>query len=274
MSPGTRHDGSKRRRWPWFVGGLVVVLGVGGLVGWLTTSHARQVTLHQAEARQGAASHGSPADGRPAPGVYAYAGTGTERLSLPPLSQAEGPIIPGTVTLDGARCWTLRLDYSTHHWQTWHYCLHGTDLWETGGQTWQLWPVGPLNFTNTTTFVCAAGTMAVPAQASPGQTWTSRCTGTNTSVTGTTVSSGPYRLVGTTMLSVGGTQVRVVHFHRVRTDSGAQTGTETADEWFEPGTGLPVRLAQNLRITTSTAFGVSTYTQVGTMTLRSLTPEG
>jgi hypothetical protein len=251
----------------------VVLVGIV-LVGWLTASRATDVTLRQAETHQGAGGRGMPSNGRPAPGVYDYTGTGTERLSLPPLSQSEGPTIPGTVTLDGAHCWTLRIDYSTHHWQTFDYCLHGADLWEAGGTTWQLWAVGPLDVTNTTTFTCAPGSMALPAQGVPGETWHSHCTGTNTSVSGTTVTSGPYRLLGISTLTVGGVATRVAHFHRTRTDAGAQTGTESADVWVVLDTGLPVRLDQDIRVTTSTEFGRSTYTQVGTMTLQRLTPVG
>ena len=79
----------------------------------------------------------------PHPGVYEYRGSGTEHATLPSLSQEEGPIIPGTVTLEPGDCWLFRVDYSSHHWQTWQYCRHGADTWEAGGQTWQLWAVGP-----------------------------------------------------------------------------------------------------------------------------------
>jgi hypothetical protein len=249
-----------------------LLIGMGITAVWLTTSRASQVTLREAESRPGSGGNGTSTAGRPVPGVYAYSGTGTEHLSLPPLSQAEGPTIPGTVTLDGPRCWVFRIDYSTHHWQTWHYCQHGTDLWEAGGQSWQLWPVGPFDVTNVTSFTCEAGSMALPGRGSVGQIWASRCSGTNTSVKGVTVSAGPYRLIGTTVLSVGGVPVRVVHFRRTRTDSGAQVGTERADVWIDPRTGLPVRLEQHLRVTTSTMFGTSTYTQDGVLMLASLVP--
>jgi hypothetical protein len=250
---------------------VVGVVAVG-LVSWRLADRARQVTLGQAVGRLGASGGGVPGSGRPVPGVYAYTGSGTEHLSLPPLSQSEGPTIPGTVTLDGAHCWVLRIDYSTHHWQTWHYCLHGADLEEAGGQSWQLWSVGPVDITNLTTFVCDPGSMALPAQGTPGQTWHSRCRGTNTSVPGVTVTSGPYRLVGSGEFDVGGTAVAVAHFHRERSDAGAQSGTELADVWVDRGTGLPVRLDQQIRVTTATRFGTSTYTQTGTMRLVSTTP--
>ena len=143
------------------------------------------------------------------------------------------------------------------------------------GTTWQLWAVGPLDVTNTTTFVCAPRSMALPAHGVPGQVWYSRCTGTNTSVAGTTVASGSLP-VGGDLDHDGGRRghARRAHFHRLRTDTGAQTGTETADVWVELATGLPVRLDQDIRVTTATEFGGSTYTQVGTMTLERPTPVG
>jgi hypothetical protein len=66
--------------------------------------------------------------------------------------------------------------------------------------------------------------------------------------------------------------VRAAHFRRLRTDTGAQTGTERAEVWVDERTGLPLRLQQDLRVTASTAFGASTYTQIGVMTLTSLVP--
>lgn len=262
---GTR----RRRRWPWILGIVVVLVAAGVVTVVLTTSHAHQVSIAQAEQRLGSGARGV-AGLRPAPGVYRYTGSGTERLSLPPLSQSEGPTIPGTVTLQGANCWTFRLDYSSHHWQTWNYCRHGADTWEAGGQTWQLWAIGPLDMTNVSTFVCAAGSMSLPARARPGQVWHSHCTGTNTSVKGTTVTAGPYRFIGLTTVTVGGRPVRAARFLRLRTDSGAQHGTERAEVWLDASSGLPLRLQQDITITTDTPFGSSTYTQNGVLSLASL----
>ncbi len=77
------------------MGALVVLVAVGMGVIWLTSSQARPVTLRQAETQLGAGGTGAPGATRPAPGVYQYTGSGTEKLSLPPLSQAEGPSMPG-----------------------------------------------------------------------------------------------------------------------------------------------------------------------------------
>jgi len=163
------------------------------------------------------------------------------------------------------------VDYSSHHWQTWDYCRHHGDTWEAGGQTWQLWSIGPLNETNTSTFHCAPRTMSLPATAGPGQQWWGSCTGTNTSVSGTTLSAGPYRFVRMTSVSVGGHAVRAAEFLRVRTDSGAQHGRERSEVWLDASTGLPLRLQQFVTVNTNTPFGSSTYTQNGVMELVSLT---
>jgi len=251
------------------VGGLLVLVGVGVVVVELTTSRAHQVSMAQAEQRLGHQGQGS-SGARPARGVYRYTGSGTEHLTFPPLSQSEGPTIPGTVTLLGTNCWIFRVDYSSHHWQTWRYCRHGGDTWEAGGQTWQLWAIGPLNETNLSTFSCAPRTMSLPATAVPGQQWEGSCIGTNTSVKGATLSRGPYRFVGLTTLSVGGRPVRAAEFVRQRTDTGAQHGTERAEVWLDAATGLPLRLRQDLEIKADTPFGSSTYTQSGVFTLMSL----
>jgi len=225
--------------------------------------------MGQAEQRLGAQGGGA-SGALPKPGVYEYRGSGTERLSLPPLSQAEGPIMPGTVTLSGADCWVFRIDYSTHHWQTWDYCRHGGETWEAGGRSWQLWTIGPLDETNTSDFTCAPRTMSLPATAVPGQRWQGRCVGTNTAVAGKTLSAGPYRFIGLTSVSVAGTQVHAAEFLRLRTESGAQKGSERDEVWLDAATGLPVRLRQDITVTTNTPFGTSTYTQSGVFALVSL----
>ena len=113
----------RRRRWLWAAGGVAAGLVViVGLTLWLTRGGAQPVTIEQAKRRLPPGLPVAPGGGRPAPGVYAYRGSGSERLSLPPLSQAEGPTIPGTVQLLADGCWTFRIDYSTNHWQTWTYC--------------------------------------------------------------------------------------------------------------------------------------------------------
>lgn len=180
--------------------------------------------------------------------------------------------MPGTVTLRGANCWNFRIDYSTHHWQQWDYCLRSGDVFETGGQVWQLWAIGPIDITNMTSIRCSPGTMAAPTAPSRGENWPSRCTGTSTEVKGQMTSAGPYRFEGDVTVVVGGRPVRAAHFLEMRTDSGTQRGAERSQVWVSMNDGLPLRLQQDIKVTTSTPFGTSTYTQVGVFTLASLTP--
>ena len=84
------------------------------------------------------------------------------------------------------------------------------------------------------------------------------------------MSAGPYRFIGLDTIKVGRTRVRAAHFLRLRTDSDAQHGTERSEVWFSTSTGLPLRVQQDIKVTSKTPFGTSTYTQVGVFALVSL----
>jgi hypothetical protein len=194
-----------------------------------------------------------------------------DKLSLPPLSQAEGPTMPGTVTLQENGCWTFRMDYSSHHWQTWKFCRGANnETTQRGGEIFQVWAVGALRETNLTNLTCTASTMWLPATPSGGQTWQSRCRGTSSAVKGVMHSDGPYRFVRDTTLEVAGKPMQTAEFLQLRTVTGAQRGTERDEIWIDLANGLPVRMNQSISVVTATPFGTSTYTQVGTFTLRSL----
>ena len=251
----------------------VVVAGGVAVVVSVRRNRARPVSISDAQRRLPSTTGAEAAAGRPAPGVYEYRGSGTERLSLPPLSQKEGPTIPGSVVwLGAAGCWRFRLDFSTNHWQDWTYCRHGNDVAERGGRSWQRWMIGPQAFTNLTTSRCDPGTMVVPTPRTSGQEWSERCAGTSDQVKGVGVSAGPYRFVADEDLVVGGTTVRAAHFLRLRTMTGAQQGTERSDVWFAADTGLPLRNRRAIRAKTDTIVGSSTYTEVGRFELVSLHP--
>ncbi|MGO9344524.1 MAG: hypothetical protein ACLP6E_18710 [Acidimicrobiales bacterium] len=263
--------GKRHRRWLWVPAAIILFLGAGCVVIWATTNRATQVTLRQAEARLHSKGD-APGARRPASGVYDYAGSGTEHVSFPPLSQSEGPTIPGTVTMEGKDCWQLRLDYSTHHWQTFNICLHGADILETGGVTWQLFSIGPANISTTSTFRCTSGTMWLPARRSAGNSTPSSCTGTSTSVKGETLSAGPFVYLGEATLTIGGKQVPSVHIHEERVDTGAQTGSERYDIWLAESSGLLLRFQQVIKLASKSPLGKVTYTQSGELHLVSLVP--
>ncbi len=263
--------GRRHRRWLWVPVGIVLFLGAGYVVLWATTNRAAQVTLRQAEARLHSKGD-APGARRPTAGVYDYTGAGSEHVSFPPLSQAEGPTIPGTVTMVGGDCWQLRLDYSTHHWQTFRLCLHGADILETGGVTWQLFSVGPVNVSTTSTFGCTTGTMWLPARRPAGASMLSSCTGTSTSIKGETLSAGPLTVLGEETLTIGGKQVPAVHVRQERADTGAQTGTERYDIWLAASSGLLLQFQQEIKLVSTSPLGKVTYTQNGDLQLVSLVP--
>lgn len=261
----------RHRRWPWVLGGFALLLVVVGVVFFVVDWYpAHPVSIGEAEQQLGSQGQGT-AGARPARGVYLYTGSGTDKLSLPPLSQSEGPTMPGTVTLQGNDCWTFRVDYSSHHWETWKFCRDAdNDTVERGGKIWQLWAIGPLRETNLTNLSCTASTMWLPATAAAGQTWHSHCRGTSSAVKGVMHSDGPYRFVRDATLEVAGRPVRTAEFLQLRTETGAQRGTERDEMWIDATSGLPVKMYQDISVLTATPFGTSRYTQVGTFTLRSL----
>ncbi|MBX3285641.1 MAG: hypothetical protein KF703_09885 [Actinobacteria bacterium] len=252
---------------------LVLVAGAAVLV--LSQDRARPVTVEEARDRLGtdATDGGDDGLGRPAEGVYRYEGTGTERLSVPPLSQDQGPTMPGTVEHLDDGCWSFRLDYSTNHWQAWDFCLDADGVHERGGSTWQRWMLGTTALTNLASFTCPTS-LVVPAEREDGQRWTARCDGTNEMVDGTAVSTGTYEFVGEETLAVGDDRVAVLHFRSEREMSGAQEGTDRADWWFAPDTGMLVRNRRRIEVRTDTPVGASTYREEGEFRLVALEPAG
>ncbi|HET6915866.1 MAG TPA: hypothetical protein VFH56_07220 [Acidimicrobiales bacterium] len=261
------------RRWPWIAAAAVVaVVATVAALFWFGGDAAKQVSMDKARSRLPSGQTG-PLGQRPAPGVYQYTGSGTDRLTLPPESQPQGPSMPGTVTLQGADCWAFRIDYSTHHWQTWNFCWRGGEMQQTGGQLWQLWPVGPMSVTNSTSVTCTPAVPILRARPIPGETWNGHCSATSSAVKGTMQATSVYRYLGRTELKVNGVGVPAEHLSIAQTDQGSQKGTETYQMWVQPGSGLLLRLDHDIKVSTATPFGTSTYTETGTFSLASLTPQ-
>ena len=259
----------------WALLGVVGVVAIFVLVSFILAfeGRARPVSVKDAVSHY---HHQSGAPGEigvhPAPGVYSYRGTGTDSLSLPPLSQPEGPTLPGTVELGAKGCWDLHIAFSTNHWQSWTYCRRPAGLEETGGQVWQRWMVGPAAVTNLSTLHCDPPSPVLAAVRTAGQSWPARCTGTSSQIAGKVVSAGSYRYLGDAAMTIGGQKVQAAHFVRKWTLSGAQVGPETDDVWFDVATGLPLENRRSIRVRTDTPFGESTYNETGEFVLRSLTP--
>ena len=233
---------------------------------------ARPVSMSQAINRYHSEPSAEPGT-HPSQGVYLYQGTGTDRLSFPPLSQAEGPTLPGTVEVQAHGCWSFRIDYSTNHWQLWTYCVRRTGLVETGELVWQHWMVGPVAETNLSTLRCSQPLLSIPLAPVVDKVWPARCTGTSTRIHGTLVSFGTTRFLGQSILTIAGHEIPSVHIAVQWKLSGSQVGTERDDLWYDAQSGLPLQNRRSIHVRTGTPFGPSTYTENGEFVLRSLTPK-
>ena len=209
---------------------------------------------------------------RPAAGVYQYRGEGTEHLDKPPVTQTQGPDIPGTVTHLEGQCWRLRVDYSTNHWQSWDYCPAGSGLTENAGAFFQRLDLVVAKVDTTSTYTCDPPVDAIRATQQAGDQWMQECRGTSTGSDGEVISSGPYTYVGPERLDIGGTEVAALHYHRLRNLTGGQTGTEDVNVWFDAATGLPLRNQRVITVHSGSLIGGVTYKETGSFQLASMNP--
>lgn len=251
--------------------GLAIPLGGYVVWGWLRED-ATPVSLGEARTRF-RDEHPDVAQGagplRPAEGVYEYIGSGSDHISVPPLTQQHGPRMPGTVTHAAEGCWTFRIDFSSNHWQDWTYCPTANGLDELGGHTFQRWDLGLDSIENRSDFTCTSRTLKVDMQ--PGDEWTQTCKGRNNSIAGVTTSRGPMRFVGVETITVGGEPTVAFHLHQQRTVTGGQRGRLEADVWFAPS-GLPLRERHTVNVATSSPIGDIDYDESTDFTLTSLQP--
>ncbi len=273
-----REPGRRRRHRVRIVGvvvGVALLAGVVTLVALWNRGSSRPVSMEEARRRAGAPGT-DPSGGavafQPAAGVYRYRGEGTEHLDKPPLTQTQGPDIPGTVTHLEGGCWRLRVDYSTNHWQSWDYCPAGSGLTENAGAFFQRLDLVVAEVDTSSTYTCDPPVDAIRVTQRAGDQWMQQCRGTSTGSEGEVISSGPYTYVGPELLDIGGTEVAALHYHRLRNLTGGQTGTEDVDVWFDAATGLPLRNQRVITVHSSALIGGVTYEEDGAFQLASMTP--
>ena len=259
------------------VGGVAVgslLVGVG-LFAWAWTRRgAEEVTVDQSVEgfRHDGQTSGTAGLLRPAAGVYRYAATGQERLSVLGTSQDWGDPVPATVTHGDDGCWTIRFDFSTNHSQTTTYCPAGRVLREVSGSTSQTFDFVAPAISDVTNFRCDPPGQLIRLDAAVGRSWRQSCDGTSADRGTTVTSAGTNTYLGTQRVDVGGTSVRALHYRVERTLSGDQRGTERNEVWYHPLTGLPLRRIRTVEVASPSPIGDITYTEGGTVTLDSLTP--
>lgn len=259
---------------------VVVVLAIGWIV--FSAESVRQTSEDEARRRLDDSSaptagtapvpDAAPLTAVPAQGVYRYRGTGREETSFPPLTEEQGPAMPATVTAQADGCWLFRIDYNTHHWQEWSYCTAGGKLTDHGGSTFSRRTIGGVDIDNTSTFTCDPPVIVLDRTAETGTARSRSCSGAGSFVADPTTVSGTTTQVGRETITVDGTDIDTIHQRDELTYSGAQSGTESSDTWFDAATGLPVRNEHHIVVVTGTPLGDITYTEDGSFELETPGP--
>ena len=273
QTPGGRRWYRRPRRMVLLIAAAVVV---GGAISFaISWSHrgADEASLDRAVERF-RTSHGASTAGflRPASGVYTFVGTGTEKLSLLATTQHWGPRIPVTVTGDTKKCWTFRVDYSTHHWQSVRYCAKGRVLHQTGETTSQTFDFVAVEVSDANETVCDPPADRVRVDAQPRTRWPVKCDGHSTSRGTRFHAAGTDTFIGIERLRIGGEVVPVYHYSVDRTLTGDQSGSEHYDMWYSVLDGLPLKTVRRVTVKSPSPIGAVTYTEKGAYTLNSLTP--
>ena len=272
MSDGRSHV----LRWSLLGLGVVALVAVGVVGGsYLLRDQPKPKTLRDAvgdfRRENGTTTSAAGPDRLPAPGVYEVGGSGGEDISFPPNSQTDGTTMPASVQHLSADCFRWRIDYNVAHWHQLDFCRDGTDLLLGAQVNSQRWDFGTTTVENTATFDCTPR-QRYPLGSPVGTVTTATCTGTNTAVSGRSTITDRTEVVGREQLRIGDRTVTAVHLHQHDGLTGAQTGQNDVDWWFDAATGLPVKATRSYRLDTASPIGAITYTEDGQWQLRSLEP--
>lgn len=272
-APGRRHWFARPRWIALLIAGAALVAGaIPFAIAW---SHrgAKEVSIAKAVEKFHESGGGTTAGFlRPAPGVYTFLGTGTEKLSLLATTQHWGPRIPVTVTEGSNGCWTFRVDFSTHHSQSVHYCARGRVLEQTDEVTIQSFDFVAFKAGDTNVTVCKPAIDRIRVDAEPGAQWHVACDGRSKSRGTKFHAGGTDTFVGTEKLEVGTEAVSTYHYSVDRTLTGSQSGRERYDIWYSVRDGLPIRVEREVEVKSPSPVGAVTYTEQGRYALASLTP--
>jgi hypothetical protein len=278
---GNAATGPPNRRHHWvrtsllIAGSLVIVIVAVAVGSYIFRDPPGPKSLGASTRQFKATTTTAPTVGRlalPAAGVYEATGQGAERITRPPDSQRDGPVMPITVSYRSNGCWLWRIDYNTASWHEYEFCPHGTELLLVAQSNYQSWNFGLVSITNLARYKCDPPSPILVQSPKPGETFTQRCTGTNTAVPGPSVAAGTVTVVGVKTVLIGKTPVRAVEMTRSQTISGAQYGVLDESWWFATSTGLPIKAERDYKLVTSSAIGKITYTESGSWQLNSLTP--
>jgi hypothetical protein len=208
---------------------------------------------------------------QPAAGVYTYEGRGSESLSVLGTKQQWGDTIPATVVHGPDGCWTLTVDFNTHHSQSWRYCAQDDSLVERGGKTSQTFDFVAFSATDVNTFTCAPPAVVLRDGAQRGTPTAVECEGRSAERGTVVASTGTNTYVGREELMIGSAHVAAYHVRSEREMSGDQEGTDRSDAWYAVRGGMLLRLERDIEVRSPSPVGTVTYTERGRIELTSLT---
>ncbi len=255
--------------------GVLVALLVA-VVLWIVIGRERASELSddQAVTEFRAAADGAPESssdlpGRPAAGVYAATAVGTESIGIPGFDEELGPNAPVTVVHGENGCFTFRVDLNSHHWRSWTLCPTDTaDLSLVELESWSARKAPGLDLETLTTYTCERPPDVRWQGAVAGSTSSGACTGRSDMDDGVTRDIAEVEVLSPEAITIDGQRIEA---ERVRIDdtfSEAQTGYETGEWWFDPASGLPIRLS----ISSELQGGPSTYSEQFDLELTTLMP--
>jgi len=199
----------------------------------------------------------------PTPGVYTYATSGREEISILG-THHEYPEETYSIVRRGDGCaWTAEHRVIAEHVD--HFARCSAD-----GQFLNLGDASDVEFFSQRdgiSYVCDPPALVVGASDTPGTSRTSTCTsdaGDKSRMTST--------YVGREAVNVGGTTVEADHVSFDIVVEGRADGGAHADFWLHPETGLTLRLVRDVDTLGEAAFGDVRYTEHAEFTLTSLTP--
>jgi hypothetical protein len=240
------------------------VVAIAGAAAWLVAFRDRvePVSLDEAVTSFRTDTAASPSAASPIPeGVYVYLTKGYEKTDALTGVTHRYPT-RSTITVTAADCgvrllWRVLDGRSTE----WIYCVTG-NRWELRSQDERHTFFG--GTTERTTYSCH-DTLIRPDD-TPPEVWTVSCS------TGTTEEAGTGKLVGSERVVIAHEAIEAVRIRKTTTFEGAIRGTSRHDIWFDPDSGVPVRMVMVSRTTNDSPVGEVEYEEYVALRLLSLEP--
>lgn len=201
------------------------------------------------------------APARPASGVYVYATSGYEEVSVAGARHTYPDRT--TMTITPAACgMDVRWDVFEERWDRWTLCTPGRRLELRQFETYHEF-FGQVEHR---TYDCVRGTDFRPESSEPGATTKGRC------ASGGAVVDLTSTVIAVDEIAVGSVMVPAVHVRVDEVLTGDTRGTRSSDSWYSLTNGLLLRRTAVTKVDTEAVFGSTSYSEELSLALTSLEP--